>query len=282
MLSQNNSIAVEALKKALLVRQEHGYKRTDAFCVFDLTEKIGIELRFVDVNSFEGAFVLTPKKNIHISANRPQARQRFTCAHELGHFFYNHGMSIDEAVDEERCCDEGAQELEANLFASFLLMPSTTVCGGFASRGLDINTASPLDIYKVSTWLGVGYTTLIGHLHYGIKKLSADRFIELKTMFPKSIIEKFLGIEWGNSVYPVDAYWKGRPVDISINDLVITPQLATIDGENVKYMYSSNGCHYYLGVKPGIGKMSFDEWSSFVRVSRRPYIGRGKFRHLGE
>ena len=42
-----------------------------------------------------------PRINIFISSLRPTGRQHFTCAHELGHHIFNHGMKIDELVSKK-------------------------------------------------------------------------------------------------------------------------------------------------------------------------------------
>ncbi len=71
---------------------------------------------------------------ISVNANDPQTRQRFTIAHELGHFMY-HKDKMGDGIDDDRAyrsTDVGKyhntkigrkEETQANRFAANLLMP---------------------------------------------------------------------------------------------------------------------------------------------------------------
>lgn len=80
---------------------------------------------------------------IGVNESHHPLRQRFTIAHELGHFLLGHGMgednrdAIDEAFDSPR-----PQEREANYFASCLLMPEEWVKKEVKKNGLDIEKLS--------------------------------------------------------------------------------------------------------------------------------------------
>ncbi|MGI8854768.1 MAG: ImmA/IrrE family metallo-endopeptidase [Thermomicrobiales bacterium] len=72
-------------------------------------------------------FIEEGVKSIGVNAGQARVRQRFSIAHELGHYLSGH-----EAYDESRIRVEGQpdyvnahgrQEIEANEFASELLMP---------------------------------------------------------------------------------------------------------------------------------------------------------------
>jgi len=80
---------------------------------------------------------------IGVNESHHPLRQRFTVAHELGHFLLGHGLgednrdAIDEAFDSPR-----PQEREANFFASCLLMPGDWVKKQVKKDGLDIEKLS--------------------------------------------------------------------------------------------------------------------------------------------
>lgn len=62
----------------------------------------------------------------YVSKSEPSVRQRFTAAHELGHFMLHRHMIGDTLQDNFLLRAEGlsnAQEAEANQFAADLLMP---------------------------------------------------------------------------------------------------------------------------------------------------------------
>lgn len=83
---------------------------------------------------------------------RPRTRQRFTLAHELGHWELRHspaGDAIQDTIgfdgpfgDDERSQPKDPREVEANAFAAELLMPSAWIrrlpkgLGGFTPEGL--------------------------------------------------------------------------------------------------------------------------------------------------
>lgn len=73
------------------------------------------------------------KPVIAINKNHPKVRQRFSIAHELGHFFLHtsENLLIDTGVtffrDDSTTTASDKKEVEANLFAAELLMPSIEI-----------------------------------------------------------------------------------------------------------------------------------------------------------
>lgn len=68
-------------------------------------------------------------------------RRRFTLAHELGHGILNHNIDIVHYRNSEVDSDIDMQELEANVFARDILMPSTVLAA--------LNIHTPEEIMKV-------------------------------------------------------------------------------------------------------------------------------------
>lgn len=64
---------------------------------------------------------------ITVNANHHENRQRFTIAHELGHYFLRHGNKHDTFETMYRDGHLNAEEMEANTFAAELLMPSNAI-----------------------------------------------------------------------------------------------------------------------------------------------------------
>ena len=85
---------------------------------------------------------------ITVSASDPHTRQRFTLAHELGHYLL-HRKLIGEGVDDDRAyrSTEGGkyhntligprEETQANRFAANLLMPRLLINQEWSRRGND-------------------------------------------------------------------------------------------------------------------------------------------------
>ena len=77
-----------------------------------------------------GVLVRSPERTaIGINKNRPKKRQRFSIAHELGHYVLEHNgeLFVDQTVLNKRDTKSqiavDPQEIEANAFAANLLMP---------------------------------------------------------------------------------------------------------------------------------------------------------------
>ncbi|CAI3805412.1 ImmA/IrrE family metallo-endopeptidase [Rheinheimera sp. MM224] len=97
-----------------------------------------------------------------ISTNRRLPIQRFTAAHELGHFWLKHGTSVDseELITAVRNGDNPPlQEVEAEAFASEFILPKTLV--GYTIRRQNYSKhdlKNPEVIYQLSLRLGVSYS----------------------------------------------------------------------------------------------------------------------------
>ncbi len=263
MYNKRTHRGIEALKLSLQVRQNNKIDTVNSFCVFDLAEEIGIEVKFVDIPSMEGLYITKPKKIIFISSHRPIGRQRFTCAHELGHHFCGHkGIHIDEIYEYvSKKKNKSAKEIKADIFASYLLMPSTTVINGFIRRGWNLETATPFQVYTVACWLGVGYTTLIDHLQFGLKKIRSDQAKTLKKSTPKEIKKTILGHYCQENVITIDFGWTGRPIDVFCGDMLVFENNIELDCINLKYIDEIFGRHVYQAISPGIGRI-FMKWYS--------------------
>jgi Zn-dependent peptidase ImmA (M78 family) len=118
----------------------------------------GIEI-FAD-NEMEGSvsgILMIKGKNVGIMLNlfQPVVRQRFTLAHELGHYILHRDTQrvfIDEAPLFYRANRSGgdvdAREIEANVFAAELMMPEKAVRADFKA----MNFRTPEDaIWRLAT-----------------------------------------------------------------------------------------------------------------------------------
>ena len=66
---------------------------------------------------------------IYINKNHSKSRQRFSLAHEMGHYFLKHNTNkhVDDTVMFRKNADSSPMEKEANLFAAELLMPKNAL-----------------------------------------------------------------------------------------------------------------------------------------------------------
>ena len=64
-------------------------------------------------------------------------RQRFTCAHELGHAILHRTDMVDEKIAFRIDGESTDKEIEANHFAASLLMPETYLSDFFSTLSLE-------------------------------------------------------------------------------------------------------------------------------------------------
>lgn len=100
-----------------------------------------------------GSYKITVNKSDH------HYRQRFTMAHELGHYLF-HRDAIGAGIDDDRMYRSTAsgnfyntiisreQETQANQFAANLLMPAPLVLKAWEERGRDLKAVA--NLFQVS------------------------------------------------------------------------------------------------------------------------------------
>jgi hypothetical protein len=273
-----------ALTTALQIRQRAGVLLTDALCIYDFAEANGIaEVRFIDIPSLE-EFYWKDARMIIVSSLRPAGRQAYNCAHGFGHHVFGHGTCIAGVPSDET----GNRKFDPNeflvdCFAGFLMMPSSTVSHGFTARGWPPKTCTPLQVYTVAGWLNVGYATLIQHMRDVLKLIPRSHADALFRAKPKQIRAQLMGRETRENVVVVDPCWSGRPVDIEVGDFMMLPSGIDFAGDCIELVEERAGGVILRGVAPGatgqLARVSAG-WGAFVRVSRRGYFGRNRFRHL--
>lgn len=117
----------------------------------EIAGAIGLSIREVKSRGFDGALVRVPGRPRGIIAVRARGdmrefvRQRFTIAHEIGHYVLPwHGATSPICRDDQiEVWGQGAtnQEDAANRFASELLLPSTQVAPVVCERSASVKTA---------------------------------------------------------------------------------------------------------------------------------------------
>jgi Zn-dependent peptidase ImmA (M78 family) len=278
------SLAREAIEKSVEVREEYGYDFRSPLCVYELCERAGVKVSFVDDVSMEGVYAALGKPTIVLSALRPLARRAFTCAHELGHHVFGHGSTIDELREEADMRAFDPKEFLVDAFAGSLLMPVLGVKRAFAQRALDLNSAMPEQVYTVACSFGVGYETLIGHLAYGLQLLPAARAEELgKVRLPK-IRERLTGAATKEHLVIADAFHASKTLDAEAGMLVMLPAGTTSESDRLEFVADLKGGRLFRALRPGLARtfVPGTEWAVVVRVSKPQYAGLAKYRHLEE
>lgn len=276
-------LAKDALMKATRVRRQAGLRPDEAMCVYDLAGGMDVEVRFLDLPSLEGMYSKKPEPVIVISSLRPPGRQAYTCGHELGHHVFGHGFRIDQLLAADPL-DEDDDEFLVDCFAGFLLMPKAAVLAAFSQRGWNPESSTPVQIFTIAGWLGVGYETLIVHMRASLGILGNGNANALRKATPKAIKSDLLGEERQENLVVIDRFWAGRAVDLQVGDYVLGMPGVESDKTCIRVVQDDGQESILQAVGIGLGRIMHRDsgWSSFVRISRRGYVGRSIFRHDAE
>lgn len=104
--------------------------------IYEMIEDFGLQFEFADMpDNVSGWIERLSSGTYKIAVNwaHPSTRQRFTAAHELGHFIYHRDLLGDGVADNRAYRSEGTSrpnpnirpvhERQANSFAANILMP---------------------------------------------------------------------------------------------------------------------------------------------------------------
>jgi len=129
--------------------------------VFDVAKKLGFEVIPYDFPEQTSGVMMIEDgiQAIGVNENHALVRQRFSVAHELGHYLFGH----DDFAGGNKTFVDGSynyadpqnrQELEANEFAAELLMPENMLRNDFSRFGLNVDKLSELyQVSKQAMWI---------------------------------------------------------------------------------------------------------------------------------
>jgi Zn-dependent peptidase ImmA (M78 family) len=112
-----------------------------------IAESLGLQVRFAPLDADVSGAILRSGTGVVIGVNSSDHsnRQRFTIAHEIGHFIYHTGVRVHidrdfrlNLRDEQSSKAANWEEIEANRFAAELLMPQ-----GFLTK--DVESIGAID-----------------------------------------------------------------------------------------------------------------------------------------
>lgn len=279
--THRRSLMRQGMNASIQTRIQYGMGASAPLCIYELCRKLGIKVRFVDIN-IEGMYSRGADPRIMVSAKRPVPRRAFTCAHELGHHVFGHGSTVDDLEDDRSKEDsERPEEILANSFAAFTLMPTLGIRHAFSSRHLVPSKATPVQMFNIACNFGVGYATLINHLAYGIDDLSPLSANELLKSSPKSIREQLLGKSSTAPLVVADAQWNAKTLDLEIGSHLLLPKATKVADGVVEPINDLGEYTLYRAVATGMRQAQGpQDWATFIRVCRERYVGMAAYRHL--
>jgi Zn-dependent peptidase ImmA (M78 family) len=278
-MANRRALLLDAATAASEVRDRAGLDQIAPIDVYQLAHDLGVSVRFVDV-SMEGFYQKGPPPRVLISALRPLPRRAYTCAHELGHHWFGHGSRIDELQGDERNASDIPEEILAEGFGGFLLMPTIGLRGAFARRGWKVADAAPAQMLTIASEFGVGYATLTAHLTYTIRDLSDARRKELERWTPQRIRKDLVGDGVVDALVILDDASRPAAVDLEIGHGLTVPLGADLDGDAVEHVKSYPAFDLYRGVARGAAELNLNGRQIRVGVAPQAFVGRSIHRHL--
>jgi len=114
-----------------------------------IAESYQVEIIYQDFDDNASGLLLIKdgKAVIAVNADNPPNRQRFTIAHELGHYFLHAEKNTDDLFIDQSLYHRNAEsskgtnniEIDANKFAASLLMPESMIKEAIANNELDLS-----------------------------------------------------------------------------------------------------------------------------------------------
>lgn len=141
---------------------------------FEAIEEAGLELRFRPLATLLGAVLPGEPGGILINSARPASLQRYTAAHELGHWYMDQdilSVDTDEAILGHH--HQEAREIDAQVFAAHFLMPLELLYP--IARRYGIRQGVPADaqqVYQAARDMHVSYEA-------AVRQLNTTKFISL-------------------------------------------------------------------------------------------------------
>ena len=272
-----------AAKAALEYRVRNGVRLDEPCDIYELIHRAEVELRFMEVKSLAGLYLVNGTVGqINVCAFRPSGFQHFTAAHELGHHVFGHGSTIDSELDyKESLSSRGSEERLADMFARFLLMPQRAVYTGFKRIGANLTDLTAQQVFRVSAWLGVGYTSLVHQMRWSLEMIDNVQFETLlkhRTKLPaiKSSLAPCISTFGRCELWPLDEAWNATRVHAQIGDVITglvpgCPLVSPIDEQTSQ----ANSV--------GQEKVAMQCGGNVVlSVSRKEYVGFYEYRYMPE
>ena len=204
--------------------------RGGAIDVFGAIQALDLPLLLRPLQGLLGAYLSDPAPGVLVTTQRPMAIQRWTAAHELGHYAMKHQPSLDDESILRRMPLAGAskedfQEVEADAFATGFMLPRWLIQWHAARQGWTVDDfRHPNRVYQLALRLGASYEatcwTLVRH-----RFLTADLARELLRTQPRELkvglLEDYRPLDYRGDVWLLTERDAGTRIDGSRNDLFV-------------------------------------------------------------
>ncbi len=196
--------------------------------VFGAIADLGVSLLFRPLDGLLGACLRLPDvgAGILVTTRRGLHMQRFTAAHELGHFVLEHDGSLDrEICFPGQTANRDLKEIAADAFAAEFLMPKWLFkYHAKRHRWTTQQLVDPLNVYQLSLRMAVSYeATCLGLLAHKI--LDSTAVAALRNVAPKKTKQRILGDiapdDWRAHVWLLNEHDDGGTIEAGPQDLFV-------------------------------------------------------------
>lgn len=158
----------EGMFAAAEAHEELGVNPRRQIDIFAAIRDAGLELLFRPLRGVSGLYVPAGRgiaAGVLVSSHHPLSRQRFTAAHELGHFWLNHEASIDPETEIglRAAGPLDPMEMVAEAFAAWFLMPPELADTALEELGFD-RPRGAVHAYAMALRLGTSYQATVAQL----------------------------------------------------------------------------------------------------------------------
>ena len=204
--------------------------RGGAVDVFGAIHTVDLPLLLRPLQGLLGAYLSEPGPGILVTTQRQMSIQRFTAAHELGHFRLRHNPSLDDEsilrrmpIPRQPTAD--FQEIEADAFAVEFMMPRWLITWHAARQGWTVeNFRGPNAVYQLALRIGASYEATCWTLvrHRFIQESFARELIETQPRTLKEgLLESHKPKDYRGDVWLLTERDAGTRIDGSRNDLFV-------------------------------------------------------------
>ncbi len=198
--------------------------------VFGAIHALDLPLLLRPLKGLLGAYLSSPAPGVLVTTERPMSIQRFTAAHELGHFFMRHEPSLDDESILRRMPmspepGNQFQETEADAFAIAFMMPKWLIALHCARQGWTVDELRRPNIaYQLSLRIGASYEATCRTLSR-YKLISDVDMRELLETKPRSLkvdlLHDYRPADYRGDVWLLTERDEGARIDGSRNDLFV-------------------------------------------------------------
>jgi len=198
--------------------------------VFRAIQTLDLPLLLRPLQGLLGAYLSEPAPGVLVTTQRPMSVQRFTAAHELGHFSLRHQPSLDDESIIRRMPMDGEstsdfQEVEADAFAVEFMMPRWLIQWHGQRQGWIVpDFRRPNRVYQLALRIGASYEATCWTLvrHRLISRALAHEILDTPPRELKAaLLKPYRPKDYRGDVWLLSERDAGMRIDGSRNDLFV-------------------------------------------------------------